>query len=357
MDTPEVDARASEPAAPPLWSSPSHAAQALRSLLRLAVLAPSRHNSQPWLFEIEGPEARVYGDVRRALRVADADRRELVLSCAAAIENLRVAVRHHGRAATVELLAPRAGGLVARLRVEEPRPPDAGEEALFGAIPVRRTNRLAFDEREPEPGVVARLARDAADAGASLRVVEENARLAVAEIVADADREQWGNAAYRAELASWTRTGGANAIDGVPGHARGLGPAAALLSLLKLRFADPGRPEQRRDRQHLLHAPALLVLCTAADSPRDWATAGVAFERVLLRAAAAGLSASYYSAAIEVPAARARLREALGETGFPQVLFRVGHGPRLRSTPRRPTDTVLRAFRVEPPPSTALVEV
>lgn len=353
MDSPLVEGRAREPA-PPLWADPGQAAHALRSLLRFAALAPSRNNSQPWLFEIEGPEARVYGDLRRALRVADADRRELVLSCGAAIESLRIAVRHHGRAASVELHAARAGGFVARLRVEEPRPPDAEEEALFAALPVRRTNRLAFDEREPAPGVVARLARDAADAGASLRVVEENARPAVAEIVADADRQQWANPAYRAELAAWTRAGGAHAVDGVPGHARGLAPAAAILSLLRLRFVGQAGPEQRRDRQHLRHAPALLALCTAGDAPRDWARAGVALQRVLLRAAGAGLSASYYSATIEVPSARARLRDALGETGFPQVLFRVGHGPPLRPTPRRPIDTVLRAFRSEPPPSSAL---
>src|SRR5690242_9202563 len=124
MGSPEVDAGAGE-LAPPRWSDSAHAARALRSLLRFAALAPSRNNAQPWIFEIQGPEACVYGDVRRSLRVADPDRRELTLACGAAIEGLRLAVRHHGRAATVELCAARAGGLVARLRVEEPRPTDA----------------------------------------------------------------------------------------------------------------------------------------------------------------------------------------------------------------------------------------
>jgi hypothetical protein len=340
------------PGAPPPGE---RAAEVLRGLLRYAVLAPSRHNAQPWLFEIEGPEARVYADVRRALHAADADGRELVLACGAALENLRLAARHAGFATTVELVAARAGGLVGRLRLEEPRPPDPAEEPLFDAISNRRTNRLAFEERPLPPGLVARLARTAADAGASLRVVEATARVAVAELVAEADHAQWENPRFRAEVAAWTRAPDAKAEDGVPGYARGLKGAASLLDRVLLRFASHGAPEERRDRQHLRHTPSLLALCTAADAPRDWALAGVAFERVLLHAAAAGLSASYYSAAIEVLPVRERLRLVLGETGFPQVLFRVGYGPEVRATPRRAPAAVLRALREGAPPPAALV--
>jgi hypothetical protein len=341
-------------ATPPLvWSGP---APLLRHLLRYATLAPSRHNSQPWLFEIEGPEARVYADPRRALRAADGDGREMVLSCAAAMENLRLAVRHAGRAATLELVAARAGGIVARLRVEEPRPPEPDEELLFGAVANRRTNRFAFEERELPDGLVARLVRDAADAGTRLRVVEGHTRRAVAELVAEADRAQWARPRFRAELAEWSRTTDSRAGDGMPGYARGLGETASLLERLLVRFVGHGGPEERRDRQHLLHTPSLLALCTTGDGPRDWAAAGVAFERVLLRAAAQGLASSYFSAVIEVGPARARLREVLGETGWPQVLFRVGYGPYVRATPRRPLELVLRAFRSEAPVSNALAQ-
>jgi hypothetical protein len=116
-----------------------------------------------------------------------------------------------------------------------------------------------------------------------------------------------------------------------------------------LHRAGRGGDKARRDRQHLLHTPAVLTLTTRGDAPRDWACAGIALERVLLRAAAAGLSASYYSAAIELPPYRGRLRELLGETGSPQVLFRLGHGPPLPPTPRRRPEDVLRAFRTGAP--------
>jgi hypothetical protein len=293
----------------------------------------------------------VYADPSRALPVADPAGRELLVACGAALENLRLAARHSGRAASVELLASRPRGIVARLRLEEERPPDAGDEPLFAAIRRRSTNRFSFEDRPLPAGLVTQLARDAAEGGASLRAVEPNVRPAVADLVAEGDRAQWADPRFRAELAAWTRPG---ALDGLPPWARGLSGAAAAVDRLLLRVAARVAPEERRDRRFALHTPALLALSTRDDAPRDWVRAGVAFQRVLLRAAAAGLSASYFSAAIAVPAVRARLREVLGETGSPQVLFRVGYGREVRATPRRPVEDVLRAFRPGPAGEAAL---
>src|SRR5512134_2492700 len=86
------------------------AAERLRFLLQWAVLAPSRHNTQPWAFEIEGDELRVYSDASRSLPVADPDGRQLVMSCGAVIVNLRLAAAHFGFATSVELMRHRSDG-------------------------------------------------------------------------------------------------------------------------------------------------------------------------------------------------------------------------------------------------------
>src|SRR5918911_1973883 len=68
-------------------------------LLRYAVLAPSGHNTQPWLFKIAGSNntIEIYADRSRALPVVDPDDRELVISCGAALGTMRVALRRCGR--------------------------------------------------------------------------------------------------------------------------------------------------------------------------------------------------------------------------------------------------------------------
>ena len=325
-------------------------AERLRCLLESAILAPSRHNAQPWLFDIEGRELRVYGDWRRTLRAADPDGRELVMACGAALHNVEVAALHQGFMASVEILAAgRKDGLLARLTLEEARLPGPDDEALFAAIPRRRTDRFAHEARDVPAALLGTLVREAAQLGGMVRVLEAGARPALAELLAEADHVQWTSPRFRAELASWSRDNLGREGDGMPSYAHGRSAAGSAIHRVLLRVSSGVSDEERRDRHHALHARALLALSTDHDGPADWFAAGRAMQRVLLRAAAHGLAASFFSQAVEVRSARARLRQELGDPRYPQVLMRLGYGRRLRATPRRPVALVLRSFRSEDP--------
>ncbi len=325
-------------------------AERLRYLLESAILAPSRHNTQPWLFDIEGRELRVYGDWRRTLRAADPDGRELVMACGAALQNVEVAALQQGCMASVEILAAgRKDGLLARLTLEEARRPTPEDEALHAAIPRRRTDRFAHEVRDVPAALLGTLVREAAQLGGKVRVIEPGARPALAELLAEADRAQWSNPRFRAELTSWSRDNLGREGDGMPSYAHGRSAAGSALHGILMRVSSGVSDEEGRDRHHALHARVLLALSTDHDGPADWLSAGRAMQRVLLRAAAHGLSASFFSQAVEVRSARARLREELGDRRYPQVLMRLGYGRPLRATPRRPVAAVLRSFRVDGP--------
>jgi hypothetical protein len=66
--------------------------------LNYAVLAPSGHKSQPWLFNVSGDAVELHADRTRALPVVDPQDRALVISCEAALFFLRVASRRFGHA-------------------------------------------------------------------------------------------------------------------------------------------------------------------------------------------------------------------------------------------------------------------
>jgi hypothetical protein len=347
MQTLEIDAAPLSTDTFPVWAGPT---DRIRFLLGYALMAPSRHNSQPWIFEIEGDEVRIYADRTRSLPVCDPDGRELVMACGAALQNLRLAAAHFGYATSSEIVARPRDDLLARLRLEERHAATPRIEELFAAIPRRRTNRLPFEGREPPPGLVAELCRGAGTEGASLRAVEDPQRVAVAELIAEGDRLQWGSARFRAEVAEWTRFNATRRGDGMPGYSSGMSDAASLLQPLVLRLADSGPAEASRDRRRALGCPVLLVLSTFGEETRDWLSAGEALERILLGAMANGLHASYFNQPIENAGLRARLREVLGETGHPQVMFRLGYGPEMRPPPRRPVQAVLRAVAPEPAP-------
>ena len=324
----------------PAWSGP---AERLRYLLRYAVRAPSRHNSQPWLFDIEGHELRVRVDPRRSLKAADPHGREAVIACGAAVENVRIAAAHFGHDAEVLACDPAVDGTVALVRLVDRRRATAAEDALFAAIPFRRTS-VTLSSEAVSAEELAKLAGEVSGLGMFRGVPRWLAR-PVAELVAEADGKQWSSARFRSELAAWTQRPGRPPIDGIaPDRAEAGSTAGRLLRRLMGRGGARGR---ELDARSDARTRSMLVLSTRDDAPAEWLAAGRAMQRLLLRAAADGLAVAFLSQPIEVSDVRRRLRRELGDPGLPQLLLRVGYGRRPRPTPRRPVELVLRSFSSE----------
>lgn len=322
------------------------AAERFHELVRSAILAPSGHNAQPWIFHIPFDRAsvEVYADRTRALPVVDPDDRAMVIGCGAALFNLRLAARHAGYGDVVELLPdPYDRDLLARVRLGRPRDPSPEDEALFAAIPRRRTNRRAFEARPVPAELVRELRLAVAAEGAVLRVLETPAeRLWAADLIAAGDRQQGADRAFRRELAAWLHPNRTHTRDGMPGYAFGMGDLASYVTPLVIRTFDWGSGQAARDRDLAIGSPLMAVLWTATDATRDWIGAGQALQHLLLRACVDGVSASFLNQPVEVPELRAMLREELGIAGHPQLLLRLGYGPEVEATPRRAIEDVIR---------------
>ena len=322
------------------------AAQRLRELVKSAILAPSSHNSQPWIFHIPLNCAFVelYADRTRALPVVDPDDRELTMSCGSALYALRVAARHAGFTDLVELQPdPDDRDLLARLRLGAPYRASGDEEALFTAIAQRRTNRRPFLPRPIADDALVAMQKAAASEGAMLTILHaSDERVRVAQLIAAADRKQGANPAFRRELASWMHPNRSRTRDGMPGYAFGLGDWTSYAGPLVVRTFDWGNGRAARDQELALGSPYMAVLWTMGDSSREWLAAGQALQALLLRATLAGVSASFLNQPVEVPELRAVLRDILNIEGHVQSVLRLGYGPRVEATPRRPLEDVMR---------------
>jgi hypothetical protein len=316
-----------------------------RAIVERALLAPSSHNMQPWLFRISGDALELCADDSRALPTIDPDRRELLMSCGAALFHARLAIRHHGYHPEVELIPdPRDPILMARIRVGAPLAPTEREEELYSAIPRRRTIRHQFEDRAVPWPLLVELGRAAALEHAWLRVVDdEQEKLAVADLIAAGDRWQARDPGLRRELAACMHSNNDPAPDGIPGHAFGFGDFTSRIAPYIIRSFDWGNERAGDDRDLALRSPALVVLGTNLEGPATWLRAGQALARVLLTACVDGVSASFLNQPIEVPDLRHELAWRLGVRGYPQLLLRIGYAPAVdaRRTPRRTVDEVL----------------
>jgi hypothetical protein len=264
------------------------------------------------------------------------------MSCGAALQNLRIALRHWGFASSVEIL-PYASNpdVLFRVHVGRRKIPSRLDELLFAAIPHRHTSRAPFLQAPVSPRLIAAFERAAELEGAWLRRVNGgSARAELAALIAEGSREQWRDAAFRREVARWVhRTGEAD--DGIPAAALDLPAIAMPLAPSVVSWMSPGRVQARHDRALALEAPVLAVLGTGGDTPREWLAAGRALQLMLLVAAAHGVSASFLNQPVQVPALRARLAKSLGGTGSPQLIVRLGYAAVTARTPRRAVREVL----------------
>ena len=322
----------------------------LKFLLNYAILAPSSHNTQPWLFKIVGDNMiELYADRTRALAVVDPEDRELTISCGAALSHLQIAIRHFGYAYEVELFPDSNNkDLLARVVINGIKEPVKEENSLFEAITRRRTNRLKFEDRELEEPLISKLRSTVTEEGGGaidtwLHIAkEQDEKNSLADLIAEGDRIQLSDKRFRRELASWIHSNRSHSKDGMPGYAFGYNDIMSRMGPFVLRTFDFGKGQAAKDRQLATGSPVLAILGTKSDEPMDWLRAGMALSRMLLLARSENVWSSFLDQPLEVPKLRAKVQEVLKEEkGFPQLLMRIGYGQDVKPTPRRQIDEVL----------------
>lgn len=303
----------------------------VNSVLRSAMLAPSTHNTQPWLFRCTSTGIELHADPRRSLPVTDPDHRELVVSCGAALFTLRTAIHALGIHPATTLLPSRTDpDLLAVVRPLSARSPDPRIAELARAIPRRRTNRRPFLPARLPKATLGLLRHATELENAWMPSLDAGQRRQLGDLVVRARKDQRADPGYLAELHRWTGLDG-DTRDGVPAYVTEGAPPEDDWLLGEFGTGGPGPAPE----------PFVVVIGSFADGRADRIQAGQALQRLLLTATAAGLDASFISPPVEVPSARAELRHLLGCGVWPQVLLRVGYGSPVPWTPRRPLDDVL----------------
>jgi nitroreductase len=311
----------------------------VESVLRAALLAPSTHNTQPWLFRCTSAGIELHADPGRTLPIVDTDQRELVMSCGAALFNLRVAIHSLGIHPATTLLPRRnEPDLLAVVRPFAARPAEARVTRLARAIPHRHTNRSPFTPATVPSFLLGALRTAAELEHAWMPALDPDQRRGLHDLVRTAHRAQLADPAFLEEWSQWT---GPNRTtrDGVLTYAAGVDPVANVEWVFGDFDAHDGGNGHSTTTAEV--DPLIVVIGSFDDERIDWLRAGQAMERVLLTATAAGLDASFISQPVEVRAVRADLRRLLGGGLWPQIVLRVGYGSPVPWTPRRPLEDVL----------------
>ena len=123
-------------------------------ILHYAILAPSSWNAQPWIFKLHGNTIKLFHDTERVQAHRDPLGRENIISCGAALCNLRIALRRFGFSEETVIMPPNSEeNLVAEVTWK-----NTGEfgkdNKLFKAIQQRHSYRKPFSEEIVKPELI-----------------------------------------------------------------------------------------------------------------------------------------------------------------------------------------------------------
>lgn len=285
--------------------------QRLGFALKYAALAPTECHWQPWEFQLADAHLELRSRQEPALEALDPEGRELLIGCGAALQYLKLALKHFGCLGRVELFPDLdQPALLARVHFGFSRERDAQEKFLFEAITSGRAKASAFGERPVSESLLLALSQSVAGERGWLEFAQsETSRQRVVEIAAG---EPATLDLLRARAFPPTApTGGPTARWPRPLFAFGGRKGDSQQLPVK-----PARPVS-------LPAATLAVVKTKTDDKHGWLAAGQTMARAILQAQAQGLAWAFFHP-VRHRASREALRTGIGHKGFAQVILRFG---------------------------------
>lgn len=311
----------------------------IEDAVQLACRAPSYHNSQPWRWVIQSGKVSLFLDPDH-LVASDADGRQALISCGAALDHFRVAMAAGGYATQVAHYPdPDDHHHIADIGLSKLADVTPAQRRRADAILSRRTDRLPFSA-PPDWDAFERVLRAGDLFGCAVDVIDPADRHTLAEASALTDALRLYDSEYHHEITWWTTEYEVN--DGIP-H-------TALISAQEADRVDVGRTfpvtSNRERRLDVGEDQARLVVISAPEDTREGVlAAGEALSAILLDAATVGMSSCTLSHLTEVPVSRDIVSKLVGRAA-PQVVVRLGIASPLEEvpppTPRRPLRDVLR---------------
>lgn len=294
-------------------------------LLQYAVLAPSTHNSQPWLFSVTNNICTVYYNEALVLPHADSKKRDLFISIGCAVENMLIAGQSLGLTGTVSYDEELSSRKCVTITFSTTTP----EETLdpLRDVLLRRVNARGPFKNEPvHSSLEKKILEIAADSKEliDINIVADKQKINdLAYLTGEAIRKIYTRKNFRKEMSSWMNSNLSKKLTGLPGYSLKMPLVISIIIPILIRFFNIGNFLAKLNIRSVSSAP-MAIIFSSTETKALWIKIGQLAERLMLSVQLEGYQTSVYVAPIEVGGFENRLQKIVGTRNLVQFMFFVG---------------------------------
>jgi nitroreductase len=313
--------------------------QYILSILELARLSPSSHNTQPWKVSVNKNKVIVGYEPQRQLTVGDPDMRELFISLGCFIQTAAYAAQSLGYKMTTLFMGEGPEGVAELLFTKASKP----EPELEDAITHRRSDRRKFlDKPIPKDEMDQLKKLTSGTAKLAIFTSEEDVKF-LSEMTKKATLTAMKRDEFREELAGWVRHNWTKLPDGMPAYVQGIpGPVSLLAKTIIKKNPKVADSQAKKDAKSVFGSSAVALITLADQSPRTWLDAGRLYQKLCIEAQLHDIHTAAFSAAVVDGNTVSAMMDRLEMSDHPVALLRLGYAKNLpRPTPRRSLNAIL----------------
>lgn len=305
----------------------------LKFLIRFAILAPSSHNSQPWLFTIEKNKILVSKNEKRTLPIGDSNNRQLYISLGCAIENIVVVGNYVGFDSSVIFNNEKD---YVSIFLKDKTVLERADNLILN-IKKRITNRGQYYNKPINQEVID-LINSYKNIDINTDVITDvHTKDKLTDIILESTATSMKDKLFRKELSKYIIPNNSKLKIGMPGFTIGLPGIVSYIAPLLLNFFDVSKLSRKKDELILKTTPYIVIIGSRNDDKESWINVGRIFQNIALVATERDISLAVWAAPIQIGNYFKDIQEILGNNFRPQMLFRMGypvenlikHSPRL----------------------------
>ncbi len=314
-------------------------------LIYYATETPSRHNSQPWKFTVQGNSIAIHPDFSCALPVVDPDYRELFISLGCATQNICIASTHFGYQCHWEIKQNPQGDHCIVTIFNKTQ--SIVKEKLFAFIDKRQTNRSVYNGKSIDNEIITGLQTLADDKRIGIYAFqngEAHFRI-IKEAILAGNAIQMSDAKFKKELLAWIRFNQSEVNklqNGLTYKVMGAPPMPKFIGKVIVKSFLTPKKQNKSDTKKIDSSSHFVLLTTKNNIVQEWVALGMTLQKLLLSLTKLGIACAYLNPPCELKALAVQLQKQLPiNHEYPSILLRIGYAKSVPFSPRKAIDKVI----------------